>query len=323
MVEMEGKLLMKTIRQILAIARTEFRFGFRRSAPVAATTVISLIVSAGILIPILANLTNWAANSIMTPEKIQRLASFGVTPDEWTIFLRAAAGDMFVFSTLMAWLLIFLALLLLPMATSASIPADRKFGVSDLLHSTPITGSIYLTGKILGMLATVVLVGALMLALFFAITEIILFSGLHYGLSAGASWFLINIALLDGLPMLVFGTTVGVLVGIFFQTRRAAIFPGFLAGIVSLACWAFAFRAPAGGYVGVTDLAYFYLLQNYHSAAIAFEIRLGEQDPNMFNIAGAPRVGIEQLVLMYLVVIASLAILASLARLWLYKKENF
>jgi hypothetical protein len=321
---MEGEFLMKTVRQILAIAHTEFRFGFRRSAPVAVTTLIGLIVSAGILVSPLSTLSEWAANSIMTPEKVERLASFSLTPDEWVLFLREFMGDSFVLSTMLAWLLIFLALLLLPMATSVSIPADRKFGVSDLLRSTPITGFVYLAGKVLGMLATVLLVGALMLALFFTVTEIILFSTLHYGLSASASWFLIKIALLDGLPMLVYGTTVGVLVGIFFRTRRATIFPGILAGVASLVCWATAFRAPAqGAFLRMTDLAYYYLLQNYHSPALAVVSRLGGQDVNMFNIAGAPSVGIGQLVLMYLAVIVSLAILASLARMWLQWKENF
>jgi hypothetical protein len=232
-------------------------------------------------------------------------------------------ADMFVASTVMAWLLIFTALLLLPMATSGSIPADRKFGVSEILRSTPITGSIYLAGKILGMLTAVLLVGALMLALFFTVTEIILFSSLHYGLYANASWFLIKIALMDGLPMLVWGTTIGMLVGIFFRTRRAAIFPGFLAGVVSLVGWAVAFRAPAQGFFGMTDLVYYYLLQNYHSIAQAFMAQHEGQAVDIFGIAGAPRVGVGQLVLMYLAVIAALVILIVLARLWLKWKENF
>jgi hypothetical protein len=320
---MEGKLLMETIRQILAIARTEFRFGFRRGAPVVVTALIGLIVGAGVLVSPLANLSQWAANSVLTPEKVETLASYGLTPDEWALFIRAFMSDVFVFSTLMAWLLIFLALLLLPMATSASIPADRKFGVSELLRTTPITGLTYLAGKILGMLATVLLTAGVMLGLFFAVTEIILFSTVHYGLSAGASWFLIKIAVLDGLPLLVWGTAVGVLIGIFFRTRRAAIFPGILAGIASLIGWAAAFRAPAQGLIGVTDLAYFYVLQNYHSPAQALQFQMTGQDANMFNIAGAPIVGIGQLALMYLAVIAALAILAALARLWLQWKENF
>ena len=314
---------MKTIRQVLAIARTEFRFAFRRGAPVAVTALIGLLVSAGIVVAPFTSLPEWAANSILTPEKIERLASFGLTVAEWSQFLRTAFGDMFVGSTELAWLLILLALLLLPMTTAVSIPAERQFGVSELLRTTPITGFGYLTGKLLGMLATVLLVSAFMLILFFAATEIILFSTLHYGLSPTASLFFIKLSLLDGLPILVWGTTVGVLVGIFFRTRRAAILPGFLAGVASLVGWVFAFRAPSQGYLGMTDLAYYYLVQNYHSSAMAVVSRLGGQDINMFNIAGAPSVEIGKLAVMYLAVIAALAILVALARLWLQWKENF
>jgi hypothetical protein len=260
----------------------------------------------------------------MTPEKIAKLASFGLTVAEWSQFLRDALSDMFVGSTLGAWFVIFLALLILPIATAAAIPADRQFGVSELLRTTPITGYSYLAGKVLGILSSVLLIGMLMLALFFAVTQIILFSTLHYGLSSTASLFLIKLALLDGVPMLVWGTAVGVLVGVFFRTRRAAIFPGMLAGGASLVGWAFAFRAPThGSFGGMTDLAHYYLVQNYHSSAMALASRLGGQDVNMFYIAGASHVGIGQLVLMYLTVIAALAILAGLARLWLQWKENF
>jgi hypothetical protein len=321
---MEGKLLMKTVRQILVIARTEFRFAFRRGGPVAVITIIGLLISAGILVGPLTSLSTWAANSIMTPEKIVKLASFGLTVAEWAKFLRDAMSDMFVGSTMLAWFGIFLALLLLPIATSSSIPADRQFGVSELLRSTPITGFDYLAGKVLGILASVLLIGMLMLALFFAVTEIVLFSAFHYGLSLTASLFFIKLSLLDGLPILVWGTAVGMLVGVFFRTRRAAIFPGMLAGGASLVGWAYAFRAPTHGiFGGMTDLAHYYLVQNYHSSAIALESRLGGQDVNMFNIAGASHVGIGQLALMYLVVIAALAILVTLARLWLQWKENF
>jgi len=314
----------KTIWQIYAIARTEFRFGLRRSAPVAVTALIGLLISAGIVVGPFTSLSTWAANSIMTPGKIEKLASFGLSVNEWTQFLRDAFSDMFVGSTMLAWFGIFLALLLLPIATSASIPADRQFGVSELLRTTPITGFDYLAGKILGVLATVLLVGTLMLALFFAVTEIVLFSTLRYGLSPSASLFFIKLSFMDGLPMLVWGTAVGTLVGVFFRTRRAAIFPGMLAGGASLVGWAYAFRAPTYGiFKGMTDLAHYYLVQNYHSSAMALESRLGGQDVNMFNIAGASHVGIGQLALMYLVVIVSLAILVTLARLWLQWKENF
>ena len=314
---------MNSASKIMAIARTEFRFAFRRGAPVAVTAIIGLIVSAGTLLGPLSNMPQSPMTLSMTPEQVARLATIGLTPGEWVVIVWDLMGDMFVASTVMAWLLIFTALLLLPMATSGSIPADRKFGVSEILRSMPITGFIYLAGKILGMLTAVLLVGALMLALFFTVTEIILFSSLHYGLYANASWFLIKIALMDGLPMLVWGTTIGMLVGIFFRTRRAAIFPGFLAGVVSLVGWAVAFRAPAQGFFGMTDLAYYYLLQNYHSTAQAFMAQHEGQAVDIFGIAGAPRVGVGQLALMYLAVIAALVILMALARLWLQWKENF
>ena len=314
---------MKTFRQILAIARTEFRFAFRRGAPVAVTALIGLIVSAGTLLEPLSNLSQMPKNLNMTPEQVARLATIGLTPGEWAVFVQNMMADMFVASTVMAWLLIFTALLFLPMATSGSIPADRKFGVSEILRSMPITGSTYLAGKVLGMLAAVLLVGTVMLALFFTVTEIVLFSSLHYGLYANASWFLIKIALMDGLPMLVWGTTIGLLVGIFFRTRRAAIFPGFLAGVVSLVGWEVAFRAPAQGFFGMTDLAYYYLLQNYHSTAQAFMAQREGQTVDIFGIAGAPRVGVGQLALMYSTVVVTLALLIILARLWFQWKENF
>jgi hypothetical protein len=315
---------MITVRQILVIAQTEFRFAFRRGAPVAVTVIFGLIICAGIAVAPFASLSEWAANSIITPEKIEKLASFGLTVNEWSQFLRDALGDMFVGATMLAWFAIFLALLLLPIVSAAAIPADRQFGVAELLRTTPITGYSYLAGKILGILASVLLVSAFMLALFFAVTEIVLFSTLHYGLSPTASLFLMKLALLDGLPILVWGTDIGVLVGVFFRTRRAAIFPGILAGGVSLASWVFTFRAPThGGVGGMTDLVHYYLVQNYHSSAIALETRLGGQDATMFNLSGAAHVGIGQLVLMYMVVIAALVILVTLARLWFQWKENF
>lgn len=312
---------MQTIRQVLAIAHTEFRFDFRRGSPVAVTAIIGLLVSAGILVGPLTQLSMWAANSIMTPEKIEKLASFGLTAAEWSIYFRDSFSDIFVASTMLAWFGIFLALLLLPIVASASIPADRQFGVSELLRTTPITGFDYLAGKLLGMLATVILIGAIMLALFFAVTELVLFSSLHYGLSVSASLFLIKLSLLDGLPMLIWGTAVGVLVGVFFRTRRAAIFPGMLAGGASLVGWAYAFRAPAQGFFGMLDLAYYYLLQNYHSSAMTLESRMGFH--YMFDLASSPSVGIGQLAMMYLALIAMIALIFALTRQWLQWKENF
>ena len=315
---------MLTLSRVVAIARTEVRFGFRRGAPVAVTVLISLSVGAGLLIPTISMLPDVSTYTKMTPDIVAKLAAIGLTPGQWLGFYRDMVGDMFAAFSMMAWVLIYTALLLLPMATSGSIPADRKFGVSEILRSMPISGSTYLCGKILGMVVTVLMVGAFMLGLFFVVTDIVLFSRLQYGLYLYASWFLIKLALLDGLPMLVWGAAAGVLAGIFFRTRRAAIFPALLAGAASLVGWAYVFRAPAQGSFGMkTDLVDYYLVQNYHSPAITFMTKLGAESLDMFGLAGAPRVGIGQLALMYLIIIAALAILSSLARLWLKWKENF
>jgi len=315
---------MKSIRRILAIARTDFRFGFRRGPPVVVTALVGLLIGAGILIGPLANLSEWTANFALSPELIQRWTSFGFTIEQHAPFIRDALGDMFVASTMLAWLLVLLALVFLPIATAAGIPADRQFAVSELLRTTPISGFDYLAGKLLGMLATVLLVAGLTLGLFFAVTETILFSAFHFGLSAVAGLFFLKLSLLDGLPMLIFGTTIGVLVGVFFRTRRAVIFPGFLVGVSSLVGWVYAFRAPVqGSFIGMTDLAYYYLVQNYHSFALTLESRMGGGGVDYFGIAGAPVVGIGQLALMYLVVVTFLAVLFMLARLWLQWKENF
>ncbi len=313
---------MDALRKTMIIAGAEFRFAFRRGAPVVVTALVGLLVGAGVLIGPFVNLSQWAANTTMTPEKVERLASFGLTPDQWVVFMREMTSDTFVFSTLLAWLLILLALLFLPVVTSAGIPADRKFGISEMLRSTPISGWVYLAGKILGALAAVLLVAAGTLGLFFAIAESVLFGKLGFGLSAGASLFFIKLSLLDGLPILAWGTAIGVLVGVFFRSRRAAVFPGLLAGAASLVGWTLAFRAPAQSLLGMTDLAYCYLVQNYHSSAIDVMARQGfASDP--FQIAGASRVGIGQVVLMHLTVIAALLLFTALARLWLKWKENF
>jgi hypothetical protein len=58
-----------------------------------------------------------------------------------------------------------LALGMLPIVTAPTIPADRQYGVDELLRSTPLTGSIYLAGKVLGVIAAMLLTGAAALTL--------------------------------------------------------------------------------------------------------------------------------------------------------------
>ncbi len=313
---------MNTLRQVSAVARVEFRFCFRRGAPVLVTALIGLLVGAGILVGFIGQLPfSPYLSTNMTPEQTKGWIGNGFTIEEHALFARGAAGDELVGETVLAWYTMLLALLLLPVATISAVPADRVFGLSELLRTTPITGARYLAGKILGMLLAVLLVGAIMLAIFFAVTEIVLFSSLHYGLSWSAGLYLIKLSFMDGLPILVWGTVIGILAGVLFRTRRAALFPGLIAGLFSIFFWLAAFRMPLAPGPGITDKIEYYLLQNYRSEATVLESRLIGQGFNLFGLT--TRIGFGQIVLMYMTILAGLAALATLARLWLLWKENF
>ncbi len=312
---------MKTVRQILAIARNEFRFAFRRGAPVVTTALIGLLVGAGIVVLILETVPDFSSAVTMAPDAQARWLALGFTLQERGPFIRNALSDLAVFGSILAWLLMFSSLLLLPAATISAVPADRKFGVSELLRSTPLTGARYLAGKVLGMLLAVLLVGVVMLALFLAMANSIIFANLHFGLSGSADLYYIKLSLLDGILFLGWGTAIGVLLGVLFRTRRAAVFPGLIAGLLSIVFWSSAFRSPptdAG--LPMADRLEYYLLQNYHSTIQELAKSLGQP---MTFFSFPTHVGAGQIVLMYGTILAALAVLAILARLWLQWKENF
>jgi ABC-type Na+ efflux pump permease subunit len=313
----------KTIRQIYAIARTEFRFGLRRGGPVVTTLLIGLVFGAGILMNPLANLSiskNDLSQVLQNPTVIEKWTEKGYAVD---IFRQTAAGsmaEMTVFSVPMAWfILLFTSFLLLPAATAISLPADRKFGVAELLHSMPVSGGSYLAGKVLGVGMTVALIGLIPLGLFFGVLEWAFLDAFQVDVPADVVGFFIKFALLDGLPMLGWGLTIGILAGSAFRSRRAAVIPGFLAGILSIFFWLVAFSAPTMQ----LDVAAYYLLQNYHSVALETLAKLtGLQSPPVLG-EGAPVIGIGRVIIMYLIIAIALFSLAGLARLWLKWKENF
>jgi len=313
---------LKLLQQILAIARTEFRFSFRRSAPVVVTVLIGLLLSAGILVPQIDILPTWITAINMTPDQLERWTANGFTLQQHLPFLREALGDSIVANSMLASFLFLVALLLLPTATISVIPADRKFGVSELLRTTPITGTRYLAGKVLGALSAVLLVSTIMLAVFFAVLETILFSTLHFGLSWSAFIYLLEMSLLDGIPILACATVIGVLFGVLFHSRRAAVFPGLIAGLISVFIWESAFRSPKTelSFPAIDKIVY-YLLQNYGSPALETEARVLGGEFNMFGIT--TRIGFGEIVGVYVAILAALAFLAILARLWLQWKENF
>ena len=144
---------MKTLQQIFSIARTEFRFGLRRGAPVVVTAVLGLILGAGILMNIGNNVQ--MADPYMeqyTPEQVAKLAQNGITADIYRSLSQGEFADLTAIDTTQTWFFLYLALLFLPVATAGTIPADRQFGVLELLRSMPLGGNIYLFGKILGVI---------------------------------------------------------------------------------------------------------------------------------------------------------------------------
>jgi hypothetical protein len=314
---------MKTILQIFAIARTEFRFGLRRGGPVVTTLLIGLTFGAAILLGPLSNMSmakEELGNILQNQTVIQKWTDKGYTVD---IFRQQAVGMMAettVFSVPTAWFTLLLtSFLLLPAATSTSLPADHKFGVADLLHSLPINGVSYLAGKILGTGITVVLIGLVPLGLFFAVLEWAFLDAFQVWVPMDVVAFFLKFSILDGLPILGWGLTIGILAGSAFRSRKAAVIPGLLTGILSIFFWLVAFRAPTMQ----LDVAATYLLQNYHSAALDAMAKATGVPFLPLPGEGAPLIGIGQVIVMYLIIAVTLLSLAGLARLWLKWKENF
>jgi hypothetical protein len=111
---------MKKLRQIFAIARTEFRFGLRRGALVVAPATIGLIVGAGILLMPLMNLEGLASGiRELDPDTVEMLAEQGVTAQEFLSLGSNLFADGAAMETPQAWIMISLALLLLPAATAS------------------------------------------------------------------------------------------------------------------------------------------------------------------------------------------------------------
>ena len=119
---------MKTLQQIFAIARTEFRFGLRRGAPVVVTAVLGLILGAGILMNMGNNVQ--MADPHMeqyTPEQVDKLAKNGITAEVYRSLSQGEFADLTAIDTTQTWFFLYLALLFLPVATAGTLPADRQF----------------------------------------------------------------------------------------------------------------------------------------------------------------------------------------------------
>ncbi|MGD0612942.1 MAG: hypothetical protein ABSB41_15695 [Anaerolineales bacterium] len=237
----------KTLRQILAITMTEFRFGLRRGGTVVIPLVIGLLIGAGILWDGTSNLGENKADLIQFLQDSARIEQWkekGLTVDFYRQISAGETANELVSSNLMGWPILLLStFLLLPAATATSLPADRAFGIAELLHSMPMSAASYLAGKVLGVAVTVVLVGLIPLGLFFGVLEWIFLDAFQLRVPADLVGFFIKFTLLDVLPILAWGLTIGILAGSVFHTRRAAVLPGLIAGILSIFFWQVAFSA--------------------------------------------------------------------------------
>jgi hypothetical protein len=95
--------------------------------------------------------------------------------------------------------------------------------------------------------------------------------------------------------------------------------------MLSLFFWAAIFQAPPTHF-NITDVAAYYVFQNYHSIAEGTMAKMfGNKNPPNFNLLGkgSAIIGFGQILVMYLIILASLAGLFAIARLWLRWKENF
>jgi hypothetical protein len=317
---------MKILRQILAITRTEFRFGLRRGAPVVTSILIGLIFGAAILMTPLDNLpiARDEINQVLQdPQRIARLAQNGLTVDRFRQIVSEGIASITVLSLPLAWvILLTTCFLFLPVVSAISLPADRKFGAAELIHGLPVGGGTYLAGKFLGLLSTVLLAGLIPIAISFAVFEGAYLNALHASLPWAVFWFFIKFALLDGIPLVAWALMLGILAGTPFRTQRAAILPGLMMGILGIFIYLVIFKAPSIPF-GALDLNTYYMIQNYHSPALEALVRsTGSEMPPLLG-ANAPLLGIGRVILMDLVLLASLFTLAGLSRLWLYWKENF
>ena len=187
----------KSIYQILGIARTEFKFGLRRGFPVMGMVLVSGLTSIVVFFSIYSG-----ANSVY--------------------------GDITQVSSLARGWTAFVALVpvVLPLVTILSIPSDRDFKVFSWLFSQPIDGAIYIFGKVLGMLAIVLGSWVVVTILHMVIYRIWIGS-----FALGNDLVLM---LVGGLPLVIWSTCLGVLAGGWLQSRRQATVTGVLLGLANM-----------------------------------------------------------------------------------------
>jgi hypothetical protein len=306
---------MKSLRQIFAIARTEFLFGYRRPGPAFIALIAGITVAAGTVSAFYPQIPNNrecldTVNKILAdPTKAAAIATAAVagTPippasdicaeissDFYTRQARGAVAGG-IHDSWFSFLLF--SFVFITASAAPAIAADRQFGATEWLYAMPINGGIYLLGKILG-LFTSALAGSLIPLLLFSIIIPILMHTLPLGL-------MLTLAGMEGLPVLLWSISFGVLIGTPFRKRMNVAFLGVGLGLASLITWLYIFYSPTGR-GNTIDIVSFFVFQRFGLEA---------------GIVG--RVSFGQVQVVYLSLLATVCILGFLARLWLIWKENF
>jgi hypothetical protein len=272
---------MINLARIGAVAYTEFRFCLRRGGPIVGMAAAGLVLTA-------VTLYIGMKNSEGLPSYATR-AGANALAMSWPAFEVLVLG-------------------LLPIVSAPAIPLDRQFGVFELLRSLPLTGGVYLIGKVLGTVAAVLGTGLLVLAVHIVLHMVMI--------GSPQVDLYLKITFFSGLPIVLWATTVGVLAGTCLRTRMTAVLTGVLVGIAGLLIWyASSWFNPATGRSLVEPAS-----PSAHQAISKFIFQLyGLVPPYGFH---DPNVGSQALQSMIIPVLALLGA-AIAARLWLLWKEDF
>lgn len=117
---------MKTLQQIWAIARTEYRMQWRQRGILVLTLAIVLVL---------------VTTVILLGQEFSKDAELNS---------KFATASTDALTSLTFVLIVTIVCLMQPFVLVNLIPRDRQIGVGEMLHSTPLSGPAYLTGKLLG-----------------------------------------------------------------------------------------------------------------------------------------------------------------------------
>lgn len=183
-----------------AIARMELLLSWRRRLPVlgALLPVVTVILTVTLILPTVVE----QDTDLFQPEVRSSALAFG-----WpTVHLLG----IFVLSAL----------------TAPTLAADREFGATSWLFSLPVSGWSYLLGKALGVLLAVAAAFGGGMALY-----VLIFSLFH---QPNAPLGDLHLLIVGGLPIVLWGALLGVLVGFFCGRRATAILLGLAVGFGGL-----------------------------------------------------------------------------------------